>query len=115
MFQPANANVAPNEADVQDGKLDLEPTDAYLKRAKADIHRSKARAANRVALILVIGLILSLPLSVSAMASVSADSSGAHMERIFQRWFDIMSPLVGAVICALFGLSVSERGRQEKR
>jgi hypothetical protein len=98
----------PNE----DGEVDLEATDAYLRQAKADVHRSKARAANWVALILVLGLVLSLPLNVVTMALISGEGTATHLDRVFQRWYDILAPLVGAVVGYLFGLSASERGHR---
>lgn len=114
MVQQANPNVAPEAANVQGGEVDLEATDVYLKRAKADVHRSKARAANSVALILVLGLVLSLPFYVLAIASVSSEATATHLERIFVKWYDVVSPLVGAVVGALFGLTFSDRGREER-
>jgi ABC-type spermidine/putrescine transport system permease subunit II len=94
--------------------MDLEATDAYLKRAKADAHRSKTRAANWVALILVLGLVMSLPVYVIALASLSADTASTNLDRIFLKWYDVVSPLVGAVIGALFGLTFSERDRADR-
>jgi hypothetical protein len=114
MDQPANSNVPQEEANIHGGQVDVEPTDAYVKRARADVHRSKARAANWVALILVLGLVLSLPFYVVAIASLSSEPTATHIERIFLKWYDVVSPLVGAVIGALFGLSFSERGREER-
>jgi hypothetical protein len=93
------------------GRVDLEATDVYLRRAKADVHRSKARAANRVALILVLGLVLSLPFYIVVIASLPSEATTTHLERIVLRWYDVVSPLVGAVIGALFGLTFSDRGR----
>lgn len=91
------------------GQVDLEATDSYLRQAKAEVHRSKARAANWVALILVLSLVLSLPLNVVAMASISGEGTGTHLDRVFQRWNDILAPLVGAVVGYLFGLRAGER------
>jgi hypothetical protein len=96
------------------GQVDLEATDAYLRRAKADVHRSKARAANSVALILVLGLIVSLPFYVLALSVFPSEVAGAHLERIFMKWYDVVSPLVGAVIGALFGLTFSDKGRDAR-
>jgi hypothetical protein len=96
----------------QGGEVDLEPTDAYLRQVKAEVHRSKARTANWVALILVLGLVISLPLNVLATAWISAESTATHLDRVFQRWYDIFAPLVGAVVGYLFGMSASERGQR---
>src|SRR5438132_521558 len=38
VIQQANSNDAPEAASVQAGEVDLEATDLYLKRAKADVH-----------------------------------------------------------------------------
>ncbi len=113
MVPQPNSN-APEALKVQGGEVDLEATDAYVKRARADVHRSKARAANWVALILVLGLVLSLPFYVVAIASLSSEPTSTHIERIFLKWYDVVSPLVGAVVGALFGLSFSEKGREER-
>ena len=100
MVQQANPNGAPEVANVQGDEVDLEALDAYIRRAKADVHRSKARAANWVALILVLGLVLSLPFYAVAIASVSSEPTATHVERIFLKWYDVVSPLVGAVVGA---------------
>src|SRR5713101_1879162 len=107
MVEQPNPNVASEAANVQGREVDLEATDAYVKRAKADVHRSKARSANWVSLILVLGLVLSLPFYVVAIASFPSEPTPTHIERIFLKWYDVVSPLVGAVIGALFGLSFS--------
>lgn len=72
-------------------RVDLEATDAYLRQAKADAHRSKARAANWVAIILVLGLVLSLPFYVAAIGWQGSEASSAHLERIFLRLFVFFS------------------------
>jgi hypothetical protein len=95
-------------------RVDLEATAAYMKRAKADIHRSKAQAANRIALILVLGLVLGFPFYVLAIGIFQSEAAATHLERVFLRMYDVIGPLVGAVIGALFGLSFSERGREER-
>jgi hypothetical protein len=95
-------------------QVDLEATDSYLSQAKAEVHRSKARTANVVATVLVLGLVLSLPLHVLAMASSSTEATVTHLDRAFQRWYDILAPLVGAVIGYLFGLSAFEKGHRER-
>ena len=96
------------------GKVDLEGTDVYLRRAKADVHRSKAQAANRIALVLVFGLVISLPFYVVAVGLFQSEATATHIERIFMKWYDVVSPLVGAVVGALFGLSFADRGREER-
>jgi hypothetical protein len=123
MVQQTNSNIEDetNEATngspahANGGRVDLEPTDAYIRRTKADVHRSKAQAANRVALVLVLGLVLSLPLYIVMIGLFPSEVTTAHFERVFIKWYDVMSPLVGAVIGALFGLSLSDRKGREER
>lgn len=50
-------------------QVELEPIDIYFRKARADAHRAKARTANWVALILVLGLVLSLPFYVMAVST----------------------------------------------
>jgi hypothetical protein len=102
------------EAKSPNGEVGLEATNSYLRRARADVHRSKAKAANWVALILVFGLVLSLPFYVIAIGLFTSETGAAHIERIFLKWYDVVSPLVGAVVGALFGLSLSDRGREDR-
>lgn len=90
------------------GLLGLESIDAYLRRVKAEIKMSRARAANVVAYILVAGLVFSLPLYVLAVAVVSGDVS-EDLAAVFTKWYDVVAPLIGAVIGALFGMSIASR------
>jgi hypothetical protein len=93
------------------GPVGLEPTDDYLRRVKAEVHRAKAQAANRVALILVLALVLYFPIYILAVSFLPAEPTATHLERVFLKSYDVLSPLVGMVIGALFGLSLSDRGR----
>jgi hypothetical protein len=88
-------------------EVGLESPDNYLKRVRADKEREKAKVANWVALILVSGLVLSLPFYVFTIWLVGAEST--DVEEIFGKWYDVTAPLVGAVIGALFGLSIANR------
>ena len=89
--------------------LDLEPIKPYLKRVAADIRRSRARTANRVAMTLVYAIVGSLPLYVVAAAVVgSADVD--TLTRIFDKWYSIVSPLVGTAIGTLFGIAIARTG-----
>jgi hypothetical protein len=112
-----NVDLEPPEAyaaQPADGPLGLEPTDDYVKRLKADVHRDKAKAANRVALILVLALVLYFPIYVLVIAFAPSEPTATHLERVFLKSYDVLSPLVGMVIGALFGLSLSDRGRESR-
>ena len=95
---------------LDNGLVDLEPQTSYLQRAKVAMNMSKTRAANWVAIILVVGLVLSLPLSVFAMLKVDAEQAKL-IESVFDRWYDVVAPVLGAVVGALFGISIA--GRQK--
>ena len=109
-IEPVEQYVQPAEHGA-DG-LRLEPVDSYVKRVKATISLSKARAANLVAYIMVIGVVSALPiyavLYVILATSGHSDSTG-ELGAVFTKWFDVVGPLLGAVIGALFGLSVAAR------
>ena len=92
------------------GALRLESPEAYLKRVRAAIKWSKSRAANWVAIILVLGLVGSLPLYVFAVGSINPEDSN-EINIVFQKWYDVVAPLLGAVIGALFGMSIASRER----
>lgn len=104
----------PNSVAQDKKEVDLEATDAYLRRAKADAQRLKARATNWIALILVIGLVLSLPLQVVAVAWFPGEAKVSQLEHVFERWYDVLTPLVAAVVGALFGLGLSERANSQR-
>jgi len=95
---------------VESGVLGLEPVDAYVKRVKARINLSNAQAANVAAYMLVGGVVLSLPLYVLAVVLVTRESSG-EIATVFTKWYDVVAPLAGAVIGALFGMRVASRER----
>ena len=88
-------------------ELGLESPDNYLKRVRADKEKEKARVANWVAIILVSGMVLSLPFYIFTVWLVGSDSP--NVNEIFEKWYDVTAPLVGAVIGALFGLSMANR------
>lgn len=92
--------------------LQLEPVDVYVGRVKAHISLSKARAANQVAHVLVWGLVLSLPLNALVIGFGRPEAS-TEIAGVFTKWYDIVAPLLGAVIGALFGLSIASRSRED--
>jgi hypothetical protein len=97
-----------------DGNLvGLEHVDAYVKRVKAKINLSRAQAANVVAYMLVGGFVLSLPLYACSVALMTAEH-GDRVATVFTRWYDVIAPLVGAVIGGLFGMSIAGRQGGDK-
>ena len=90
------------------GTIGLESPDVYLKRVKAAIKLSKARAANIVALVLVIGVVLSLPLHAVTLFLTSPDAY-KEVNDVFSKWYDVVVPLLGVVIGAMFGISIASR------
>lgn len=78
-------------------QIDLEETDPYLKRVVADMRRSRARAADLVAIILVSAVVLSLPLFVVAIALVGTVDEN-DLTRIFGRWYCVAS-VGNGVLC----------------
>ena len=104
-----------NQTDADDGyvspystnALGLESPNNYLKRIRADKEKEKAKVANWVAIILVSGMVLSLPFYVFTVWLIGSDST--NVNEIFEKWYDVTAPLVGAVIGALFGLSIANK------
>lgn len=95
-------------------QVDLEETDPYLKRVSAKIRESRARTADHVAIILVSAVVLSLPLYVIAIALVGTVDEG-DLTRIFGKWYDVVSPLLGAAIGALFGIAIARPSDESNR
>lgn len=94
--------------------LNLEQTDPYLKRVVADMRRSRSHTADRVAIILVSAVVLSLPLYVIAVALVGTVDED-DLTRIFGKWYDVVSPLLGAAIGALFGIAIARPSPEDNR
>lgn len=94
-------------------QLELEETDPYLKRVVANIRQSRARTADRVALILVSAVALSLPLYVIAIALVGTVTED-DLTRIFGKWYDVVSPLLGAAIGALYGIAIARPSHEDR-
>jgi hypothetical protein len=91
----------------------LEHVDSYVKRTKAAIGLSKAKAANVIAYILLGGLVVSLPLYIVALA-IMPTGSYEQLALVFGKWYDVVAPLAGAIIGALFGMSLASRRSEDK-
>jgi|GEM_PF-3530539 hypothetical protein len=96
----------------QNGILQLEPVDSYVKRVTANIKLSKAKAANWIGYTLVFGVVSSLYLYVWAVMASERDVS-EQLATVFSKWYDVVGPLLGAVIGALFGMSIASRQQDE--
>src|SRR5262249_1132250 len=92
------------------GLVSLEPVDGYVRRVRAEIRLSWVRAANVVAYILVAGVVGSLPLYVLAVGWLG-EAWSKDAVPVFTKWYDVVSPLLGAVIGALFGITIATRQR----
>ena len=90
--------------------VELEDTENYIRKAHADIKRSEARTARFVAITLVLGLVVSLPLYMAVALMVEPNSLD-RVDPVFRRWYDIVAPLLGAVIGGLFGIAGSNARR----
>ncbi len=95
-------------------EMDLEPAGPYLRHdIPALIQHERAKTANLVALILVAGVVLSLPTFVIA-AWIKPD--GIEVTRaIFDKWYAIISPLVGTAIGAYYGSRFGSSGKGAAR
>ncbi len=97
--------------------VDLENKDPYLIRARveAEIRKARARTADRVALVLVSAVVGSLPLFLLAVALSGGTISTDAISTIFGKWYDVVSPLVGTAIGALFGIAIARPGSDTAR
>jgi hypothetical protein len=85
--------------------VDIEPTDsAYRQNVHWRILREREKTANIVALILVWGVVLSLPVYLTVVL-IRPDQSD-KVSPIFDKWYTVISPLVGAAIGAYYGARV---------
>jgi len=95
-------------------KLDVDRVEDYLRQTPALIERRRAWTANLVAILLVVGLLISLPLYMIALM-VKPDA-GVPLASVFEKWYAVVSPLAGAAIGAYYaGRSESEQGRRQRR
>jgi hypothetical protein len=87
--------------------VDIEPTDAsYLRSVHFRILRDREKTANLVALVLVWGVVLSLP--VYLMVVLIRPDQSDKVSPIFDKWYTVISPLVGAAIGAYYGTRISQ-------
>src|SRR3954451_1951823 len=83
-------------------ELDVEPSSRYVRHdVPAQIQRDRARTANLVTLVLVFGVVLSLPAYLAA-AWLKPDAL-EPTRAIFDKWYSVVSPLVGTAIGAYYG------------
>jgi len=94
-------------------EIDLEESDRYLRQVPAQIQHERARTANLVAIVLVFGVVLSLPVYLVA-AWIKPDQIEAS-RAIFDKWYAIVGPLVGTAIGAYYGARFGSSGRGASR
>lgn len=88
----------------------LEPPDRYFRQdVSALIAHGKARTANLVAVVLVTGVVLSLPLYL--LVVWCGPTYVQHSGVVFDKWYSIMSPLAGTAIGAYYGARIGEARR----
>lgn len=92
--------------------LDLEETENFLRRSDAVIRRGQARTANVLSYILVGALVMSLPLYILVVAYLDV-SKMASADKIFEKWYHIVSPLAGAAVGAYY-VSHTRRSAEQK-
>ena len=89
---------------------DLELPESYLRlTAEGHIRRSRARTANILAIILVVGLVVALPAYALAISLLPAASD--KLAAVFDKWFTIISPLVGTALGAYDGSRLDHNDR----
>ncbi len=81
-------------------QLDTDSLGDYKKLTPAVIERHKARTANALAILLIAGVVASLPIHLLALLFIpeSADS----IATVFGKWYALMSPLAGAAVGAYY-------------
>lgn len=86
---------------VESIQVDLESTEQFYRHDVSElIRRDKARTANLLAMVLVVGVVLSLPLYLASVWLVPA--GGDRLAVVFDKWYSIISPLAGTAICVLW-------------
>jgi hypothetical protein len=77
-------------------QLDVEPLDPL----KQQIQRQKAETANRIAIALVSGVLLSPVIYLAAILWRAESSKEIHL--VFDKWFSLVGPLAGAAVGAYY-------------
>lgn len=80
-------------------RLTLESPEHYLKAMEVE----KARVAWRVAYLLPLSLVLSLPCSFLALWIGLPEQAVVQM---YEKWFGVMAPLLTGIGCMLFGMKL---------
>lgn len=80
--------------------LDAEPTEQY----RHSINVQHAQTRNRIALILIWAVVLSLPvyLVTAAIAVAKSKESAISLDKVFDRWFSLVGPLAGTAVGAYY-------------
>jgi hypothetical protein len=94
-------------------ELDVDKVEGYLTQTPAFIERGRARTANLVALLMVIGLLVSLPLYLLAVF-LKPDAASA-LASVFDKWYSIVSPLAGAAIGAYYATRSEPEQKRRRR
>ena len=81
-------------------RLDVDPVENYLRRVPVEMERDRSKTANLVALLLVGGVVASLPCHLWALWLLP--SSADPIAKVFEQWNAIVSPLAGAAIGAYY-------------
>ena len=84
---------------------DLEDPKSYQQTVEAKIRRSHASTANSIAILLVLGLIFAFPSY--AVIAIYAPAASEKLAAVFEKWLNIISPLIGTAIGAYYGAQVA--------
>jgi hypothetical protein len=93
-------------------ELDLDLVEGFLSRTPAVIERGRARTANLVAILLVSGLLTSLPLYMIAV--LCNPQAAQSLASVFDKWYAIVSPLAGAAIGAYYAARVQPEQKRRR-
>lgn len=81
--------------------LGLDQTEHYRRKVAAEIARDRAMTENRIAMVLVVALVASLP--VYFVALWLCPGQAEELSNALEKWFTAIGPLAGAAIG--FGIS----------
>lgn len=97
--------------------LDLEGTEPYFRKLHAEIRLGRAKTANRLAYVLIGGVVAALPICVGALllgawTGLSDPAATAQsLESVMGHWYQLVSPLAGTAIGAVFGIAIGRQSR----